>query len=760
MPDDAGKPPTEPPTKSPDDGGDDPSAPVPGPQSLPPGVQRIIEGAEQRRREGRHAQLGVHHWLLEVIGRHGAMAEGLAKGLEATSLQKHLYEQVRGGNVGAPLDADALLRQATERARARGKDTPAERDLAAAILQAAGYELVEGGSNVVMTTNPASTANTAPGKAPEAEQAPSGYQSRMTRPTPTLEQYGRDLTKLAWEGKLPPVIGRAEEVQLVMETLCRRTKRNPVLVGPAGVGKTAIVEGLAQRIVRGEVPDELKGVRLFALQPSILVAGASVVGELEKRMKAILQEAAQNGITLFIDEVHSMIGAGGMPGTGDVASLLKPALARGDLAVIAATTDDEYRRFIEQDSALERRFQPVRVQELSPAQTLEVLKVLRDDLGKLRNVEVSDAVLENLISFAGQFMRNRYFPDKAVDLLEQVIAYAITQNRRSVTEADATTVVQRMVGMPLALEDRLEALGNSLRERALLRDEDIEALTARLNVTMRGLDLRVSRPNAVLLALGAVAESSEALSETLSRDLFGADDRVVAIDFSRFVHPADVTSLVGAPPGYIGYSDSLPLHRVAQMPWCVLRCENIDMCHPQVLEVLTQSLADGFFSEARGKRIYLSDCVVLLTAGIQGSAIRSIGFRAESASSTNQAGRRRAVEGALGDRLADQVDLVVSEPPRAGDAQRKWLERNVLAELSDRFSKVGVTLRWDESLIGWLVEQQNDYAEKRDWERLVDEKLSPVLVRHLPEPGSVQKTLSVKWDGNNIQVETSQEAEG
>jgi ATP-dependent Clp protease ATP-binding subunit ClpC len=682
------------------------------------------------------------------------MAESMARGIEAVSLQKYLYEQLRSGNVGAPLSVEEALTRATERARARGKDLPAERDVVATVLHAANYELVEGGGNVVMTTTAAPQA--AGDKQPDGSQQPpaTGYKSRATRPTPTLEQYGRDLTRLAFEGKLPPVIGRQEEVQLIIETLCRRTKRNPVLVGPAGVGKTAIVEGLAGRIVRDEVPEELRQVRLLALQPSTLVAGASVVGELEKRMKAILQEAAQDGVILFIDEVHSMIGAGGMPGSGDVASLLKPALARGDLAVIAATTDDEYRRFIEQDSALERRFQPVRVQELTPEQTLEVLKAIRDDLGKLRSVDIPDSVLHQLVDFAGQFMRNRYFPDKAVDLLEQVVAYAITQDRRVVEERDATVVVQRMVGMPLALNERLTSLETALRERALLKDEDIEALVNRLMVTMRGLDLRVSRPNAVALLIGEVAEADEALSEVIAARLFGAEDRVVAIDFSRFVHPADVTSLIGAPPGYIGYSDSLPLHRVAQMPWCVLRCENVDMTHPQVLEVLTQSLSDGFVSEARGKRIYLSDCVVLLTAGISASAVRPLGFKRGSDNGAEHPDRRKAIEIALGEGLADEIDLVFSEQPRTGEAQRRWLEKGLLSDLSERYKKAGVALRWDESLIGWLLEQQKSSPDGQAMERIVDEKLSPLLVRYLPEPGASQKTsLAVKWSGDKIVVD-------
>jgi ATP-dependent Clp protease ATP-binding subunit ClpC len=723
--------------------------------ALPPGVRRIIEGAEQRQREGKHTQLGANHWLLEAIARHRLMVEEMAEGIEAASLQKYLYEQMREGNTGEPLSVAEAVSRATERARERGKETPSERDLVAVVLAAAQYAIKDAGVADAIASGESATIQTAGAEAAAGPEDAAGYRPRATRPTPTLEQYGRDMTRQAQEGKLLPVVGREEELELVIETLCRRGKRNPVLVGPAGVGKTAIVEGLAQRISRGEVPATLKNVRLLALQPSTLVAGASVVGELEKRMKAILAEAAQDGIVLFIDEVHSMIGAGGTPGSSDMASLLKPALARGDIACIAATTDDEYRRYIEGDTALERRFQPVRVHQLTPEQTLDVLKALRDDLTRLRNVQLSDAVLHQLIDAAEQFMRNRHFPDKGVDLLEQCVAYAVAHGKSEVSEADARAVVQRMVGMPLALVDRLSALRERLGERALLSEEDIDTLVSRLNVTMRGLDLRQGRPNAVVLLAGELAEAGDAVGEVISETLFGSEERVVSIDFSRFVHPADVTSLIGAPPGYVGYSDSLPLHKVAQMPWCVLLCENVELSHPQVLAVLVQALRDGFISEASGKRIYLSDCVVLLTAGsIEPTAFRPLGFYRDGDGEAQQSNAREAVEQVVGEGLADQVDLIGLRAPHSGESQRRWLEKELLSDLSERYGKAGVSVQWDESLVKWLLEQQETHGERRHWERVVDEKLGSLLVRYLPDSGAPQKrALKVKWNGDQIQVD-------
>lgn len=335
-------------------------------QDLTLGAQHLVKMAVHKRRDGGHEHLGVYHWLLSLIERHWAMAEDMVQGLEAAVLRQHLREQLQQGEVGAPLDLEVVIRQAGEHTRERGKTRTAERDLAAVILTAAGYEVIEASSSFLsapVNGSPAENADTghrlfdspalrrgweeAMGIRPDRTTTP-----RARHPTPVLDKFGRDLTRDAEEGRLSSVVGREVEVQLVIETLHRRTKRNPVLVGPAGVGKTAIAEELAQRVVAGEVPETLRGVRIILIQPSTLVAGAKVMGELQKRMEALLSEARQDEIILFVDEVHAIVGAGGMPGTSDIGSLLKPALARGDIACIAATTDDEYRRFIEPEGDL------------------------------------------------------------------------------------------------------------------------------------------------------------------------------------------------------------------------------------------------------------------------------------------------------------------------------------------------------------------------------------------------------------------------
>lgn len=729
---------------------------------LTPGAQLLIRRAEEAREEGKFAELGLNHWLLAVLTRHSMMAESLAPGLESTPLKKQVYSHLREGDFGGGLAKDEAVEKALAWAKRLGRDQASEKDLASVVLAAVGYKITETGPSP--SDNPQKEGGETPeqmdvlltevfgdrGLPDDKSKAPiSGYRPRAKNPTPTLEKYGRDLTQEAIAGKLPPVVGRDQEIQLITEILCRKTKRNPALVGDAGVGKTAVVEGFAQRVVKGEVPALLQGVRVLAIQPSSLAAGASYSGEFEKRMKALLDETSQDGIILFIDEVHSIIGAGGSKGSSDFASLLKPALARGEMACIAATTGEEYRAYIEPDAALERRFQPVYVSELTPQQTLLVLADLGKELERLRGVRVSGEVREWLVRFADQFLRNRRFPDKAVDLLEQCVAYAATQGKSDLQMGEAQTVAQRLVGMPLDPQFRLESLRTRVRERTLLLEEDLEKLVNRLSVTMVGLDLRHIRANAVVLLAEEAACASKALAETIAEACFGSADRVVTIDFSRFDKPEDLTMLIGAPPGYVGYSDSLPLHRVIQIPWCVLRFENVHSCHPQVLDVVQEALKEGHFTDARGKRIFISDTVVLLTVDMLEEGPRRLGFHSTEEASDGDV--RQKASRLLGKDFVDQVDMICTFIPQTEASTQTWLEKEILPGISERFSNQGVQLSWDPSVSHWLIQHMGKGGSKRDWERLVDEKFSPKLLRSLASPGTKgAKSLLVKCKGDEI----------
>lgn len=731
--------------------------PESGSDALPfaAGAQRLVEGALQHQTKNKHAQLGVNHWLLALMERHGAMAEALTKGLIASALEKYLADQLRTGRTGEVLSQELVVERAAQQAVARGKSRIAERDLAVTILAAANYTLVN--DDALPVAPGPETMSALPSTGLEGEQSSPvpqfKYEPRPRQPMPLLEQFGRDVTRQALEGRLSQIVGRETEVQLMTETLCRRTKRNPLLVGPAGVGKTAVVEGLAQRIVRGGVPDALLGVRLIALQPSTLIVGGHIIGELEKRMRALLHEVSQDGVVLFIDEVHTLIGAGGMPGLSDLASLLKPALARGEIACIAATTDEEYRRFIEPDEALERRFQPIRVQELSIPQTVAILSSLRNELSQSCHVHLDDSVLHWLVDFAQQRLRNRRFPDKGIDLLEQTMAYAVTQRKAAVELADARAVAERLVGMPPDADTGLANLRQHLATRTRLDENSSSRLINRLEVTLRGLDLRPARPNAVILMAGDAAHAASDLAAVVAESLFGSAERILVLDFSRFVHPADVTMLIGAPPGYVGYADSVLPDRLAQTPWCVVLCQQIEACHPAVRDVWTQALNDGFLTNSRGKRSYLSDTVTILTvADPLPAAASRLGFQTAALPAASSG--THGLETMLDSQLLAQVDVVITQLPQQPSTGRTWLQTNLLAEMAARYSKLGLDLQWDDTLLDWLMTHYRAAVNRRDWERLLDEQVAPALIRFLPSaPGKEAQPLRVAYRESIVQIE-------
>lgn len=696
------------------------------------GGQRLVDATMQKQIDAGHSYLGIHHWLAALLERHATMVEDIVAGFSAETVRADIAAKLDQGELGQPLDRATVIHLAAARARQRDRIQANERDLAAVILSTAGYAIqrFEGGVHYLAEANLS------------ASQASEPLAKQVKTPTPNLDQFGRDLTLEARKGKLSAVVGRDEETGLVIETLCRRTKRNPVLVGPAGVGKTAVVEGLAIRVVQGNVPGLLKDARIVCLSPAVLIAGAHMSGELEKRMKAILEEAKGEGILLFIDEIHTIMGAGGMLGTTDLGSMLKPALARGDIACIAATTDEEYRRFIENDSALERRFQPIRIQELSPAQTLEVLKSVRDELSREKPIKVGADVLKWLVDFAGQFMRNRYFPDKGVDLLEQCFAYALANNKDSLEMQDARQVAQRMVGMPVVSSERLLSLSRELVDRCLLTENESQALINRLQVTMRGLDMRSARPNAVVCLSGDGTDNGAAFAEVVAEHLFDAPDRVITIDCSRFSQPEDINLLVGAPPGYVGYSDRLPIHRLLQIPWSVLLFERIDTAHPRIREVLAQAFLDGWLMDGRGKTIYLSDTIIVMTAEMNLATHRGLGFHPEAEQVTEDS-LSAEITARLGDSLAEQVDLFSFGAAESAGVSIEWLKDHFLSELCERYMKQGLQIDWDASFMDWLSTQQAHQLSEHDWEAWVDRYLTPAIIPYLP-PSDLFASVKVK----------------
>jgi ATP-dependent Clp protease ATP-binding subunit ClpC len=503
---------------------------------------------------------------------------------------------------------------------------------------------------------------------------------RKKTPATTLDEYGRDLTEEARAGKLDPVVGRSEEIEQTVEILSRRSKNNPVLIGEPGVGKTAIVEGLAQRIVAGEVPDTLKDKRVVALDLSGMVAGAQYRGQFEERLKKVIEDvqAAQGRIILFIDELHTVVGAGATgEGSMDAGNMLKPALARGELHVVGATTIDEYRRYVEKDAALERRFQPVMVPEPTVEETVQILEGLRDSYEAHHQVRFDDAALVAAAELSDRYITDRFLPDKAIDVLDQAGARVrlrsagrstevvsredrIAQLRReleqavsvedfekaselkrqiaevegelegieerregvvSVSAADIADVVSRRTKIPVSQltaseKEKLLRLEEEMHARIVGQDEAVTAVSQAVRRNRAGMG-DPNRPVGSFLFLGPTGVGKTELAKTLAELLFGEEDRMVRFDMSEFQEKHTVARLVGAPPGYVGYEEAGQLtEKVRRQPYSVVLFDEVEKAHPDVFNTLLQILDDGRLTDAQGRTVDFRHCVIIMTSNI------------------------------------------------------------------------------------------------------------------------------------------------
>ncbi|WP_030829258.1 ATP-dependent Clp protease ATP-binding subunit [Streptomyces hygroscopicus] len=527
----------------------------------------------------------------------------------------------------------------------------------------------------------------APGRPPASGAA--GQQPGPRHDTPTLDRFGRDLTDLAHAGRIDPVIGREQEIEQTVEVLSRRGKNNPVLIGDAGVGKTAIVEGLAQRVADGDVPDILLGRRVVTLDMSAVVAGTRYRGDFEERLSGIIDEVRTHSeeLIVFIDELHTVVGAGagGEGGSMDAGTMLKPALARGELHVIGATTVEEYRRHIEKDAALARRFQPILVPEPSAADAVEILRGLRDRYEAHHQVRFTDEALLAAVELSDRYLTDRYLPDKAIDLVDQAGARVRLRSRTKGTdtralerEAEQLTrdkdqavaaeqyeratelrdrigeltrrieagrgtgpddgqslevtaegiaeVVSRQTGIPVSSltqeeKDRLLGLEEHLRERVIGQDEAVGAVAEAVLRSRAGL-ADPSRPIGSFLILGPTGVGKTELARALAEALFGSEDLMVRLDMSEYQERHTVSRLVGAPPGYVGHEEAGQLtEAVRRRPYALLLLDEVEKAHPDVFNTLLQVLDDGRLTDAHGRTVDFRNTVIVMTSNLGSEAI-------------------------------------------------------------------------------------------------------------------------------------------
>ncbi|MFF2146139.1 ATP-dependent Clp protease ATP-binding subunit [Kitasatospora sp. NPDC058190] len=665
------------------------------PLASPPAVQRVPIGrllsessqellafAAQRAAEDGSSDLDTAHlaWAATRVEPSRRMLE--RAGIDPDELSADLEHALPSGTSESPAGQPALTpsaKRALLAAHARSQAVGASYIGPEHILGALLEQERSGAGTALRNAAPSQEAlkSALEGRGTGGERSGAGAHPTGT---PTLDEYGQDLTEAARSGRLDPVVGRAEEIEQTVEILSRRTKNNPVLIGEPGVGKTAIVEGLAQRIVSGDVPQSLKDKRVVTLDLTALVAGSKYRGEFEERLKKVIDEvtAAEKSVILFLDELHTVVGAGGGgEGSMDAGNILKPALARGELSVVGATTLDEYRKHVEKDAALERRFQPVLVPEPSVEETIEILQGLRDAYEAHHQVRFSDEALDAAATLSDRYVSDRFLPDKAIDLLDQAGARVrlrslsgsteatsvqdrITKLKRELDEAVADEEFVRAANLKTELrhtEDELAAIAESREEVVDVTADDIAQVlssrtgipVAELNATEKerllkleehlhekviGQDDAVTavaqavrrgragmgdpeRPTGSFLFLGPTGVGKTELAKALAALLFGDPDRMIRFDMSEFQEKHTVSRLVGSPPGYVGYEEAGQLtEAVRRKPYSVLLFDEVEKAHPDVFNLLLQVLDDGRLTDSQGRTVDFRNTVVIMTSNL------------------------------------------------------------------------------------------------------------------------------------------------
>jgi ATP-dependent Clp protease ATP-binding subunit ClpC len=595
--------------------------------------------------------------------------------------------------------------------------------------------------------------------------------ARDSSNTPTLDEYGRDLTTMAREGKLDPVIGRADEIEQTIEVLSRRRKNNPALVGDPGVGKTAIVEGIAQRIVNGEVPETLANRRVVALDLGSMVAGSKYRGEFEERLKKVIDEviAAEGSLILFIDELHTLVGAGAAEGSMDAGNLLKPALARGELHVIGATTLDEYRTDIEGDPALERRFQPVLVREPTVDETIEILHGLKDSYEAFHRVRISDEAIVAAAELSDRYVRDRFLPDKAIDLIDQASARVRLRTktkdvdtrsleddlRRLARERDQATaaedydragdlktqlearqgeledrkqgrqrspevtfediaqVVSRATGIPVSQltteeRERLLRLEQELHARVVGQEEAVSAIAEAVRRSRAGLgDPR--RPVGSFLFLGPTGVGKTELARALAEALFGDEHLMVRFDMSEFQERHTVSRLVGAPPGYVGYEEAGQLtEAVRRRPYAVLLFDEIEKAHPDVFNILLQILDDGRLTDAQGRTVDFKNAVIIMTSNLGADRIQAYA-RDDSGRSFDDLKEElmQVLQQSFRPEFINRIDEIIVFRALSAE-QLKEITRLMLDKLVRRLRAQEIEVEFTEQAVEYLAEEGFD----------------------------------------------------
>ncbi len=683
-------------------------------------ARKVMQLANQEAQRFNHEYIGTEHILLGLVKEGSGVAANVLKNLdvdlrkirlEVEKLVQSGPDMVTMGKLPQTPRAKKVIEYSMEEARNLNHNYVGtehillgllreQEGVAAQVLMNLGLKLEEVREEVLNLLGHGEGPESAErgGGMPSGAGGGGGETQRSGKSkTPALDSFGRDLTELARQGKLDPVIGREKEIERTMQILGRRTKNNPVLLGEAGVGKTAIVEGFAQRVVEGNVPELLMDRRIVVLDLAMMVAGTKYRGQFEERIKAVMNEVrrAKNTI-LFIDELHTLVGAGGAEGAIDASNVLKPALSRGEIQCIGATTLDEYRKYIEKDSALDRRFQIVMVEPATPDEAVLILKGLRDRYEKHHHVQITDDAVESAVELSGRYITGRCLPDKAIDVIDESGARVhlksmtrppdlkeidgeVEQLNREKEEAVANQdfekaaslrdkadklkekkkqiieqwrekskatdgvvdeeviaeVVSKMTGIPLTrltTEDslRLMQMEDELHEKVISQDEAIKSISKAVRRSRSGLK-DPKRPTGCFIFAGPTGVGKTLLAKVLADYMFGDEDALIQIDMSEYMEKHNVSRLVGAPPGYVGYEEGGQLtEKIRRRPYSVVLLDEIEKAHPDVFNMMLQVMEEGRLTDSFGRNVDFRNTIIIMTTNAGAEAIKneaSFGFQ-------------------------------------------------------------------------------------------------------------------------------------
>ncbi len=674
-------------------------------------ARRVLSLAQDEAERMRHEYIGTEHLLLGLIREEGGVAGRVLRdlGLDPRKVEDLVERLTRSGDRSTERlelspGTKKVLELAVDEARRLGHHYIGTEHLllglvrqpegvAIDVLKRLGVspEEIKRHTRRVLQESPSSTQTPRRSTPPTSETPPGGEtrapaKRRGESKTPLVDQLATDLTAKAEAGELDPVIGRDTEIERVIQILSRRNKNNPALIGEPGVGKTAIVEGLAQRIIRGETPRSLEGKRVLQLDVGSLVAGTMYRGQFEERLKRVIEELKSSDSILFIDEVHMLVGAGSAGSSVDAANILKPALSRGELQCIGATTFDEYRKHIESDAALERRFQPVNVDEPTVDETIQILQGLRPNFEEHHNLEISDDAIDAAAHLSARYVTERFLPDKAIDLIDEGAArvrmyksaesmrvrnilsrmeelrkevnnpsedydadqltdmsneidelehqyenYKVHWNpetgKSRMTAEDVAEVVSMLTGIPVTQiageeSERLLHMEEHLRTRIVGQEEAIEAISKAVRRARAGLK-DPRRPIGSFIFLGPTGVGKSELTKALAEFLFGSEDALIQLDMSEFMERHNVARLVGAPPGYVGYEEAGQLtEAIRRRPYSIVVFDEIEKAHPEAFNMLLQIMEEGHLSDARGHAVDFRNAIIIMTSNIGADTIR------------------------------------------------------------------------------------------------------------------------------------------